>query len=241
MHTDFQAIWIDNDSIKAKKSADAMENIVRGLDGKLNRHQATSAIGILNREGEQDVDEDLWVLLQLCEQFRLATDGFFDIAALSGSRLRPAYILDSRRRRARLQKGIMLDFGGIAKGYALDKCANLLRDEFCITQALLNFGGSSVLGIGSNPNGPFWKVGTESGEEFSLKDSALSISGRSRNGREHISSHGKLVNRDMDVAVTGGSAMICEVLSTAIYACPEKARDELISGFDGYKYRKIQR
>jgi thiamine biosynthesis lipoprotein len=47
---------------------------------------------------------------------------------------------------------LKLNFGGIGKGYALDRAAECLRTNWGITRALLHGGGSSVYGLGAPPN-----------------------------------------------------------------------------------------
>lgn len=53
-------------------------------------------------------------------------------------------------------RAVMLDLGGYAKGYALDRAARLLRAQH-VKAALINVGGN-VLAIGQ-PGDHFWKVG----------------------------------------------------------------------------------
>lgn len=55
-------------------------------------------------------------------------------------------------------KAVMLDFGGYAKGYALDQAARILRAEH-VKAALINIGGN-VLAIGQPGSQP-WKVGIQ--------------------------------------------------------------------------------
>lgn len=53
---------------------------------------------------------------------------------------------------------VKLDFGGYAKGYALDKAGNLLR-QAGVKNALINIGGN-ILAIGKNGDQP-WRVGIQ--------------------------------------------------------------------------------
>lgn len=55
-------------------------------------------------------------------------------------------------------KAVMLDFGGYAKGYALDQAASILRAEH-VKAALINVGGN-ILAIGQPGSHP-WKVGIQ--------------------------------------------------------------------------------
>lgn len=87
--------------------------------------------------------------------------------------------LDPATRSVRFDlEGIELDLGGIAKGYALDLAAEVLR-EHGIVRALLHGGTSSVVAIGAPPGQPGWLVALA--EELDaprarLRDAALATS-----------------------------------------------------------------
>ena len=59
----------------------------------------------------------------------------------------------------RLPAGMMIDLGGIAKGYIADKVKAYL-EERGIQHAILSFGGN-IVGIGLKPDGKVWKVGIQ--------------------------------------------------------------------------------
>lgn len=58
------------------------------------------------------------------------------------------------------QEGMGLDVGGIAKGYAADEVARILRGAG-IEHALLDFGGN-ILTVGRKPDGSEWRIGIQS-------------------------------------------------------------------------------
>ncbi|WP_312070479.1 FAD:protein FMN transferase [Anaerotignum propionicum] len=58
-----------------------------------------------------------------------------------------------------LKKGMAVDLGGIAKGYASDKVAALLKEKG-VTSGLFSLGGN-IGAIGTKPNGENWKVAIE--------------------------------------------------------------------------------
>lgn len=53
-----------------------------------------------------------------------------------------------------------LDFGGAAKGLALDRARTKLRDSGAVTAALVTAGSTTVT-VGSKPDGEPWRVGVE--------------------------------------------------------------------------------
>lgn len=56
-------------------------------------------------------------------------------------------------------KGMSIDLGGIAKGYAADKVAQVLKKEG-VKHAIINLGGD-VLTIGTKPDGGNWRIGIQ--------------------------------------------------------------------------------
>jgi thiamine biosynthesis lipoprotein len=91
--------------------------------------------------------------------------------------------LNPQRRTIRFDReGVELDLGGIAKGYAVDKAAEILRQSG-VTAALITC-GSSIYAIGAPPNQTAWRVEVSNPLDpanpvtsLELKDNALSTSG----------------------------------------------------------------
>ena len=66
--------------------------------------------------------------------------------------------LDAARRTIRFDvSGMELDLGGIAKGYAVDRAAEILRSDG-VTAALISSGTSSIYALGSPPGERGWKI-----------------------------------------------------------------------------------
>ena len=57
------------------------------------------------------------------------------------------------------EAGMGVDVGGIAKGYAADEAARILREQG-VTSALLDFGGN-ILTVGEKPDGSPWRIGIQ--------------------------------------------------------------------------------
>lgn len=121
---------------------------------------------------------------------------------------------------------VNLDFGGIGKGYALDKILEILSD-WSIDNALIHGGTSSAMAIGVPPHGHSnrrgWPVGigapwkcSLSPKEFLLKNRALSGSGTEVKG-EHITDPrtGEPAKGHLAAWISHPSAAVSDALSTA--------------------------
>ena len=93
--------------------------------------------------------------------------------------------------------GVRLDLGGIAKGYAVDALADLVRAEPGVTAALVEIGGE-LKGFGVQPDGQPWWVGLDEGDaRIALCDWAVATSG---DGRRAFSHNGRLYSHTIDAA-----------------------------------------
>lgn len=69
-------------------------------------------------------------------------------------------ILDEKNLSAQLNKqGMIVDLGGIAKGYAADEAADFL-EEAGIEHAIVNLGGN-ILALNKKPDGSKWRLGLQ--------------------------------------------------------------------------------
>ena len=246
MHSVFEIVVPGVSEQEARNVAAKAETMVAAVEKKLNRHDPESVFSKLDSSSglaTVEVDDEVFLILQFCEAFRKSTAGYFDIAALSISEIRPAYIMSPEKRTVSLAgQDLFLDAGGFGKGYALDMVRSMLEREG-VDNALMNFGDSSVTALGHHPYGDCWKVETRSGGgSFRLKGSSLSVSGLRPDGIAHIVNpvDGTVVGNRGAVAVEGRSAFVCEVLSTALYAAPEAMRQAIMAAFGGYSYKVIK-
>ncbi len=251
MHTRIEVLLTGLMQERGESLAQEVERRVRDMERRFNRFDMKSPLSVLNTRAvaeSVEVDDELFMALELCEVFRVATRGYFSVAALSGAASAAwaqgaPYVLDGATHSVKYaDEGVQLDMGGFAKGFALEQVLTLLRDSGA-ESALLNFGNSSVAAIGHHPYGEWWSVGVENqarrGEmacEVHLCDSAMSVSGRAPSGEYHIvNPHtGAKVAQDEMILVEGRSPLVAEVLSTALYAAPRSERVEIVKQFDGY-------
>jgi len=131
-------------------------------------------------------------------------------------------------------EGMVLDLGGIAKGYAADEVARILH-EHGVEHAIVNLGGN-VLTLGNKTDGKPWKIGVQDpnalrGEYvmiLSLTDQALVTSGPYErflelNGEvyHHIldTKTGYPVKSDYtSVSIVTKNSLLADALSTSLYA-----------------------
>jgi len=94
-------------------------------------------------------------------------------------------LLDEKNDEVKLsRKGMSIDLGGIAKGYAADEIENIMKENG-VKHALINLGGSSVYLYGSKPDGSNWNIGIQNpfgdkGKYFAIvsgKDMLIDTSG----------------------------------------------------------------
>ena len=76
---------------------------------------------------------------------------------------------------ASLPDGTMIDLGGIAKGYAADRCVALLEQSEA-TAALLSLGGN-VQTYGTKPDGSAWTIGIADPQQPEQPIASLTVSG----------------------------------------------------------------
>ena len=148
-----------------------------------------------------------------------------------------------------LPEGMMIDLGGIAKGYIADAVKRYLMDRG-VESAVLSFGGNVVC-IGLKPDGSCWKVGVQdidkpTGEYMLVARTfggSTVTSGISERGFEFDgkSSHHILdprtgwpvENELASVTVFSESSMLGDALATAAFALGPTAGVTLIEGLEG--------
>ena len=250
MHTRCEILLPRMPEDEARALVDSVWGMVQEADRRYNRFLPGSALSEVNRKaaGEAvEVDEELFMILQLCETFRKATSGYFDVSA--GSRVPDrAVILDASAHTVRFSRsGMRLDLGGFAKGFVLEQTVRAVAAQ--AGSALLSFGGSSIAAVGRHPLGAPWPVSVghpyfadRTAHTFDLEDAALSVSGKDSHGRGHIidPATGNMLEKEGLVAVTGPSAMVTEVLSTALWVAPADKRGDILAAFDGYRASEIR-
>jgi thiamine biosynthesis lipoprotein len=165
------------DPEEASRALEAALDEVARLETLLSNWREDSELSRLNRRagsGEAPVSEDLLAVLTAALHWADATAGAFDptvepltrpLLGGDSAAARGALPLPVGWRRIAIRRGAGtvaipagggLDFGGIAKGYALDRAAGVLL-QHGYASALLDAGGQ-ILAIGHPGSEPGWEV-----------------------------------------------------------------------------------
>lgn len=226
MGTTFTVAAYADDRQKLITAVDLALDEARRLDHKLSNYRPESEWSEVNRlaaERPVVVSPELFRLLAYCVEVGRESEGTFDItvgplmrvwgfykgsghlphrAEVRGSLTSVGYkniLLDPKTRTVRFaRQGVEIDPGGVGKGYAVDRMADILKENG-IRSAFITAGGSSMIAIGTPPGEPGWKVQIRNPKEESkivaetlLKDESMATSGNYekyfRVGR-HVYSH----------------------------------------------------
>ena len=158
MATVFEVYCVHDDERYARQAAQASFEVVDRLEGELSRFVANSDVSRINSlaAGQSTrVSPSTMECLEIARRLFDFTDRAFDVSI--GSELdRLELVPDEFIVRAGAE-GIRLDLGGIGKGYAVDRMAELL-EEWEVPCALVHGGYSSVLALEAPPDGDGWPL-----------------------------------------------------------------------------------
>jgi FAD:protein FMN transferase len=206
----------------------AFEEVER-WDRILSLYKADSELSALNARagtGAVAVSPELYAVTELALRRAEETGGAFDPTVEPLLRRGPAALpavgwrkvrLDPAARTVSLPAGGGLDFGGIGKGWALDRAGERLR-ALGAAAARLNFGGQ-VLALGAPAGAEGWDV-TLPGQSSPLfiKDASVAVSGNTERPGHIVSPFtGRRLHRDLAVAVLAPTAAQADAWSTALY------------------------
>jgi thiamine biosynthesis lipoprotein len=205
MGTTVRVVFYATSPELAERGRAAAFAVMKEIDDRMSDYKPDSELSRLSRaagKGPQPVSQPLFDVLR--ESIRTAelSDGTFDITIgplvrlwrrsrkelklPSSEEIRTAralvdyrkLVLDPAKRTAELRmEGMVLDLGGIAKGYACDRALAVLK-ELRITRALVDTGGGMALGD-PPPDKPGWRIGMlgDSSRVLVLRNCGVSTSG----------------------------------------------------------------
>ena len=170
---------------KASEALAACGQELNRLDGALSRTREGSEIYTLNAQGRADVSQETADLISAALTLSQATGGAFDptVAPLvtlwgittDSPRVPQQTEIDAllplvgtehvtlEGTRVTLDAGCAMDLGGIAKGYASDRLADIFA-QYGVDSALVSLGGN-VYTRGTKPGGAAWSVAVQHPEQ----------------------------------------------------------------------------
>jgi thiamine biosynthesis lipoprotein len=181
----FRIVLYARSESEGTEAAEAAFGRIAELNSILSDYEEQSELSKLSRSSgtgtKVPVSRDLWQVLEFGARVSAASDGAFDVtvgpyvqlwrrarrqrefppaASLAAAKAVVGWqylVLDPRHQTAELlRKGMKLDLGGIAKGYALDEAAAVLR-KHNIRRFLVSGGGDIVAGE-PPPSQKGWRV-----------------------------------------------------------------------------------
>jgi thiamine biosynthesis lipoprotein len=239
--------------------AAAFQAAVSDVDGQMSTWKPDSDLMRLNAAAPDvwvAIPSRLMVVLQAALDIGRATEGAFDICVgdavtawgfgpeeASPARIqevfararRPAHAvleLDPTNRRVRKREAAALDLSGIAKGYGVDRLADVAAD-FGISGALVAIDGE-LRAVGLQPDGSAWTVAVERPDPvarsphsiLALQDAAVATSGDYRHwvdvGDRRLSHTmdpargGPLATSPASVTVVAATCMAADAWATAL-------------------------
>ena len=247
MGTELDVLLIGGEEAYLNNVWHEIQTEVVHLNKLLSRFDEDSEVSKINRDASSyavSVSDELWQLLTDCKRYYEWTEGCFDITANDFSKV----LLDEKDKSIYfLAETLKIDLGGIGKGYALKKIRGILECEK-VTRALVNFGNSSVLAVGTHPCGDYWPVGVDNPfthervDNLQLRDNTLTTSGNTPAHPKHIINPktGMFVEDHKMVSAIGPDPVAGEVLSTALMVADEDSIPAITKKFDLYETHLYQ-
>ena len=271
MGTQFRIILYAESSAKANQASDLAFARLDELNQRLSDYLPNSELNRLcKRAGERSkilVSQDLWQVLRISQNISRKSGGAFDVSigplshawrtafrrkafpgeisiAKAKEKVNFKWIRANRKDTVvKLRKeGMQLDLGGIAKGYAADKMAEVLQNEDC-SQFLIDAGGDLLLGAPPpERKGGRVAMAQADGPPEILSDCAVATSGDTYQYLEH---KGKRYSHIIDprtgyglidqkqVTVVAPTATLADALASALSVLGEKEGLKLLRKFQG--------
>jgi len=248
MGTRLELLFAGKSEEEANRIWHEVSDEIYRLDKIMSCYDQTGELFMVNQLAGQSavkVKDELWNILQECRKYHRLTMGLFDISLTD---LNKIIFNETNQTILFTNKNVKLDLGGYGKGYALRQINEILRSKG-IQTALVNFGNSSVLGIGTHLYGDHWAIGIThpvTGETIGnirLKDNSMSTSGNTPSHPQHIlyPQTGTYYKGNEIVTVLSQDPVEAEVLSTSLLIADEKQREDILSRFivDDFKVFEI--
>ncbi len=253
----------------------SVETLVKGFESRMSINIYGSEVSRINSKAGVSavkVSDDVYKVIKAGLYFSEISNGAFDISIgplvslwdINNGGYRPKTdeiksalsLVDHKKVNASdnkiylAEKGMSIEPGGIAKGYAADAAAGYL-DSIGVRSGLINFGGN-VLAIGKKQNGSKWRIGIQNPDAsrgsyigiVAISDRSIVTSGKYE--RFFIGDDGQNYHHILDtqtgypvengiaqVSIIASGSMTADAMSTAVFLLGMKEGLKLAESIDG--------
>jgi FAD:protein FMN transferase len=192
------------------------------VDARFSPYRDDSEVSRLGRGAlalEQTHPDVQWIYAR-CDELRIATDGYFDVAAVNG------------------------DPSGLVKGWAVDRAGVLLAESGARNWAI--YAGGDILLRGAALPDDVWRIGIQHprhrdrvARTLAANDLAIATSGEYERGAHIVDPHsGEAPAGVLSVTITGPDLTVADALATAAFAMGADG-PEWTRGLEGYEALSI--
>lgn len=251
---------------KAQEAFDEAFSEIRRIEKKFSIYENTTA-SALNKEGIVKADEEFISVVESARHISKISNGSFDLTVQPVLDLYSTSFQDYHRpptneeisgaielvdynsikvtgNNVSINESMNVTFGGIVKGYAIDRASGVLKNNN-IKSALINAGGD-MYGYGVKRNKEPWRIAIKKPDEgymmnMPIRDSAVATSGNyERYFNENKSFHhivnpktGYSANESISATVIAGNASMADALATAVFVMGPEDGMNLIESMEG--------
>jgi thiamine biosynthesis lipoprotein len=205
MNTDIvcEIVCTSAEVAQAESRLDEAFAMFREFESRYSRFNKDNELWRLNKSEKAVVSEELFEILCQAKRYHEITGGIFDpsiLRVLEVTGYTGAYnnctllektnfsqlILDKEKYAVTKPKNLLIDLGGIGKGFVIDKVTRFLNERF--DNVLVDAGGDiAVRGVNATEGYDYWAIDIEHPKHpdeivatLLLKDNAVATSGRNR-------------------------------------------------------------
>lgn len=243
MGTRFEVIFYGKTEDQAKQLWDSIAHRLEIWHAMLNRFDTQSEAGQINSLKDtlpHQISPELEIILSLCREYWHKTEQLFDITRHDMG------LIEFGEGVLRKRSGdVTLDFGGFAKGYALQQIGLMLKAEG-IGRAIVDFGGSTIMAINTEAEDDGWQIALPSPydgrelERITVRNVTLSTSGNTPSYSGHIINpqSGSAIEKRCLCVVLAKDALDAEVLSTTLMIATEEQQERILRNFENIKAKR---
>jgi len=210
------------DSSAKEKDLDDVFSYFQNVESKFSKYKETSEVSKINNGeiSESEYSEDMKIVLELSEETKNLTNGYFNIVTPDGK----------------------IDPSGLVKGWAIYEASNLLKEKG-FNDFYIEAGGD-IQTHGTNNEGEKWRVGIRNPFELEeivkvvyLDEEGIATSGTYLRG-QHVYDpfREKPITEIVSLTVVGPNVYEADRFATAAFAMRENGIQfiEKLDGFEGY-------